>query len=117
MQEHVTSRPRHIKDAIDQIETLLADKTVQDMLKDRFLRAAYERFLEIVSEASRHIPASDKQAFPDLPWRQIADIGNHLRHGYTTLDAAILWDIHEKGELKRLHSSVTRLLEQHEKDR
>ncbi|MBB3978993.1 uncharacterized protein with HEPN domain [Rhizobium azooxidifex] len=69
-------------DAIEQIERMLAEKTLEDLNGDRYLRAAYERFLEILSEASRHVPPDLKDAFPDIPWRRIADIGNHLRHAY-----------------------------------
>jgi uncharacterized protein with HEPN domain len=38
--------------------------------------------LEIISEASRHIPDDLKELAPDIPWRQIAAIGNLLRHEY-----------------------------------
>lgn len=41
-----------------------------------------ERELEIVSEASRHIPADLKDRYPAIAWRQVADLGNVLRHVY-----------------------------------
>jgi uncharacterized protein with HEPN domain len=56
MNERVILRINDIIDAIDQIETLLAAKSFPEFSADRFIRAAYERFLEILSEASRHIP-------------------------------------------------------------
>jgi uncharacterized protein with HEPN domain len=50
------------------------------------LRRATERGLEIVSEASRSIPAELQGLHPDIPWRQIADLGNLLRHEYQHVD-------------------------------
>src|SRR5690606_10244933 len=58
--------------------------------------AAFERFLEVVSEASRHVPDEWKQEFgPDIPWREIAGIGNVLRHAYRTVAMRRLWLIYE----------------------
>ena len=51
---------------------------------------ALERAIEIVSEASRHIPESMKARFADTPWRQIAGIGNVLRHDYRRIDRVVL---------------------------
>jgi uncharacterized protein with HEPN domain len=74
-------------DAIDQIQLLLEGKTYGDVVKDRVLRAAFERFLEIPSEASRHIPAALKSREPETAWARIAATGNHLRHAYHRVDA------------------------------
>ncbi len=49
-------RLHDIVDAIDQIDQLLEGKSFADLQADRVVRAAFERFLEILSEASRHIP-------------------------------------------------------------
>ena len=53
---------------------------------DRRLRQLVERNLEIISEASRRIPDRFKTAHPQIPWRQIADIGNVQRHEYQRID-------------------------------
>lgn len=79
-----------IIDAIDLLRRLVAGRTLDDYRRDEPLRWAVERGLEIVSEASRHIPAGAKADHSHLPWRQIADIGNRLRHGYHTIDDAIV---------------------------
>ena len=70
------------------------------------MKAALERFLEIVSEASRHIPMELKAASPLIRWRRIADIGNHLRHAYQHVDVDILWGIYAEGELARLRGAA-----------
>lgn len=56
MGDRTVYRLQDILDAIEQIDVLLNGKTFADLQNDRILRAAFERFLEIISEASRHIP-------------------------------------------------------------
>lgn len=60
-------------------------------------RLIVERAIEIISEASRRLPPEWKDARPEVPWRRIADIGNHLRHAYQRVDAEILVAIVETG--------------------
>jgi len=98
-----------IIDAIDAIDLLLKDRTFEDILADRVTRAAFERFLEIISEASRHIPDDLKDKAQHVPWRRVGDIGNHLRHAYHRVDAGILWTLYENGELRILQKAATEL--------
>ena len=69
---------------------------------DRRVRQLVERNLEILSEASRRIPDHLKAAEPDVPWREIAGIGNVLRHDYGEVRPDILWGVrtHRLGALK-----------------
>lgn len=106
MGDRTVHRLRDIIDAIDQINLLLEGKDFKDVQADRVLRAAFERFLEILSEASRHIPAKLKDQAPETPWRRIGDIGNHLRHAYNRVDAEILWNLYDNGDLADLRQVV-----------
>jgi uncharacterized protein with HEPN domain len=45
-----------------------------------------------------------------VPWREIAAIGNRLRHAYWGLDAGILWSISSKGYLKHLKEVARELM-------
>ncbi|WP_020177864.1 HepT-like ribonuclease domain-containing protein [Methylopila sp. M107] len=111
MDERVRFRLLHIDDAIGKIRRLLDDKTFDVMFTDAVIRAAYERFLEIISEASRHIPDGLKADLaPEIPWRRIADLGNHIRHGYNKLDVEILWGVYEN-DLGALEEAVERMLD------
>ncbi len=57
------------------------------------MQRAVERGLEIISEASRGIDGAAKVRFQDVPWDQIAGIGNILRHEYHRVEPAIIWNI------------------------
>ncbi|MEJ2625198.1 MAG: DUF86 domain-containing protein [Pseudolabrys sp.] len=74
---------------------LLDGKKIGALVSEPPTRAALERFLEILSEASRHIPEEWKTEFTDIPWRQVADLGNFIRHAYYKIDLEILWSIYE----------------------
>lgn len=56
-------------------------------------RDIVERCLEVISEASRHLPATAKAPFPQVNWRGIADIGNVLRHGYDRVSPMLIAQI------------------------
>lgn len=62
----VADRVRHILQAIADIEILLAGKTRADYAAERYLQFATERALEIVCEATHHlpktVPAQDRES-------------------------------------------------------
>ncbi len=105
-------RLRDMNDSIAQIHALLKDRSAVDLDSDRVCRAAFERFLEILSEASRHVPEEWRGAHPEISWREIAGLGNHLRHAYHKIDRDILWNVYEH-ELGALETVVTALLAKH----
>jgi uncharacterized protein with HEPN domain len=53
-------------------------------------RRAAERAIEIISEASRHLPEEMRASAPEVPWREIAAIGNVLRHAYHRIDGEVI---------------------------
>jgi uncharacterized protein with HEPN domain len=93
-------RPRNLRsiidDMIDHIDYLsgkIRNKTLEDFRADRDIRQIVERSLEIVSEASRRVPSEFKDAHSEIPWRQVADFGNVLRHTYFHVDPEVVWEI------------------------
>jgi uncharacterized protein with HEPN domain len=75
---------------------------------DQLLRLAVERSLEIISEASRHIPDELKAQETRIAWHRMADLGNWLRHAYHRVDADLLWNI-AKNDLAPLKSFIQRV--------
>jgi len=82
-----------IAEAVAGIEQTLAGVDLDSFGQSWQMRRAVERGLEIISEASRRIPDDQKSARPEVPWTQIAGIGNILRHEYHRVEAAIIWNI------------------------
>ncbi len=82
-----------IQDAVLAIEEFTVAKTYADYLGVPMLRQAIERIVEIISEASRKLPAELTEAHPDVPWKKIRGIGDILRHAYPDVEPEKIWDI------------------------
>lgn len=89
----VEDRLRDIREAIVQIEQLTGGMDLEQFTSNLVSRLATERLLEIVCEASRHIPDDDKKAALTIHWRKMIDFGNLLRHAYHSTDVNIVWDV------------------------
>ncbi|MEO5336500.1 MAG: DUF86 domain-containing protein [Magnetospirillum sp. WYHS-4] len=98
-----------ISDAIKGINSVIAAADFATYADSWGMQRAVERGLEITSEASRHIPDDVKALASEIPWRQIAAIGNLLRHEYQKADALTTWNI-VKEHLPKLHEATERLI-------
>ena len=96
MPRSVLLRLLDIRDAISGIHDVTAGTSFDGFANSWGVHRAVERGLEIISEASRHIPDDMKAPAPDIPWRQIAAIGNLLRHDYQRADVMAKWNIIEE---------------------
>lgn len=66
----------------------LSRKTYDGDIKTRL---AVERCMQIISEAAAKLGATAEETAPEIPWADIRGMGNQLRHGYSELDADIVW--------------------------
>jgi len=94
--------------AIDNIEALIDGRQTEEFRQNVVLRAALERFVEIISEASRHLPDEWKSDEAAIPWREIAAIGNVIRHAYDGVDLDRLWLI-ANDDLSALKGALLRM--------
>ena len=53
------------------------------------------RNLELIGEASTHIPEAVRDAHPEIPWRAIVGARNRLAHSYLLIDDEIIWTMIE----------------------
>lgn len=98
-----------IAEAIAGIEALIAGVDLHTFSQSWPMQRAVERGLEIISEASRGISDDKKSEHPEVPWRQIAGIGNILRHEYHRVEPVIVWNITQT-HLPVLGKAVQRML-------
>ena len=76
-----------------------------DYQEDWLLRRGVERGIEIISEASRTIPASMQALQADIPLPRIRAVGDVLRHEYHSLSDAVIWNV-VIDELPRLKTAL-----------
>jgi uncharacterized protein with HEPN domain len=79
-------------DYIEQAITYTQDMTLDEYSSDAKTQRAVERCIEVISEASRHVPHEIKARYSDIPWSDVAGIGNIFRHEYHHVAARIVWD-------------------------
>lgn len=112
----IVARIRDMLETIDQLEQATAGKTFEDFQHDWLLRKAAERGVEIISEASRHLPQDLKERHPYPRWHHVAGIGNVLRHEYHRVEDQIVWTViwtvirtelpHLKGHLEAMRAEI-----------
>jgi uncharacterized protein with HEPN domain len=96
----VTLRLGDMLEAIVRVREVLGDLSIEAFEADWQCQWLVQRGIEIISEASRHLPQSLKARYPGIPWRQVAGIGNVLRHGYEHVAAPIIWKLVRQDLLK-----------------
>lgn len=95
---------RHLE-TIERVQLKTAGKTFSDFEADWELRFIVQRAIEIISEATRRLPADLKETRPEIEWRSVAGIGNILRHEYHTVSDKIMWDV-VQGDLPSLKTAI-----------
>ena len=93
-----------ILETLDGAQDIMKDVSFEAYKSNFEKRRALERCVEIISEASRHIPEELKARYPDSYWPEIKAIGNLLRHEYQRVDDLIMWRIAQNyfPELRRV---------------
>ncbi len=79
--------------ALDDGAAIVSGLSFDDYQRSVVVRRAVERCVEIVSEASRHLPQEMKDKNPNFFWPEIRAIGNLLRHEYQRVDDLVMWRI------------------------
>ena len=78
--------------AITNIERYTADQSLEEFRLDTKTRDAVVRNLEIIGEATKRIPDSIRQAYPDIEWKPATAMRDFLIHEYPEVDIEAVWD-------------------------
>ncbi len=100
---------RHI---LDEIDFLIANSERVDknrFLVDAVLKRAFVRSIEIIGEATKHLPSELTQEYPKINWRAIAGTRDKLIHAYFGIDYEIVWNI-LVNEIPELKIAIERML-------
>jgi uncharacterized protein with HEPN domain len=87
--------PRRLLDIIENADAALhfiGDLNSKQFAQDQKTHYAVVRALEIISEASRHLPDELKTRHAGIPWRAIRNAGNVYRHGYLSVSLDVIWE-------------------------
>lgn len=68
-------------------------RTFEHYLREKLLRSAVERQVEIIGEAAGKISAETKASCPDIPWQRIVSQRNVLAHDYGRIQHEKIWHV------------------------
>ena len=88
---------------------------LEAFLSDRRTNLAVIRALEIVGEAARNIPDTERRNLSQIPWEEMVAMRNILIHQYFGVDLEVLWRT-VKEDLPPLRDEIRRVLEEKEED-
>ena len=81
-----------ILETMDKVERFVEGMDFEQFLADDRTSFAVVRALEIIGEATKHIPASVRRRHPRVTWTKMAGMRDKLIHGYFGLDLEIVWE-------------------------
>ena len=96
-------------ETIDYLDHALDEHDFKSFTQNITLRFAAQRAIEIISEASRHLPVDLVVSEPDIQWNKIRGMGNYLRHEYHNIQDEIVWDV-AINRLDDLRAALARML-------
>ena len=85
------ARIEHMLGAIRKARESVAGLTREQFLSNDDKMAAAERYVTIVGEAANMISDETKAKYPNVPWREAADMRHFIMHEYMKVDDTVVW--------------------------
>jgi uncharacterized protein with HEPN domain len=79
-------------EAMSNSEKFVRGMKYEEFIGDQKTIYAVVRALEIIGEAVRKIPASVRNRYPEIPWKNMAGMRDKLIHEYFGMNLRIVWD-------------------------
>ena len=98
---------------MEKAEEMLSGADFETFETDYQLNFAVVRALEIVGEATKRLPATLRNPYPDIPWQDMAGMRDRIIHGYDVVNLRIVWET-VKGRIPELKPRIQQILADYE---
>lgn len=95
--------------AAKEASALAAGVSEEAFKKSRLHQLAITKALEIIGEAASRVSSEYKAVHPQIPWREIVGMRNHMIHGYFDINYDVVWET-AKRDAARLISLISPLV-------
>ena len=86
-----------LEDIIENIELIeKSAKSKNKLLKDKDIRDATVRRLEVIGEAAKNIPEDFREKYPEVKWKGMTGTRDLIIHAYFNVQLDVVWDIIKK---------------------
>ena len=96
--------------AIVEVEDFTRGMEYEEFTTDKKTINAVIRSLEVLGEATKHIPSPFRKKHPDIPWSKMAGLRDVLIHDYMGVDLMTVWKV-VKERLPEVKEQVKALLD------
>jgi uncharacterized protein with HEPN domain len=100
--------------SIGEVEEFVYGMTYEAFAADKKTVNAVIRSLEVLGEATKHVPASFRNKHPDIPWSKMAGMRDVLIHDYMGVDLKTVWKVAVE-RLPEIEPMITEIIIQVEK--
>ncbi|NMG09052.1 DUF86 domain-containing protein [Brasilonema sp. UFV-L1] len=104
----------NIKECIERIESYTCDGK-EVFLQTLMIQDAVIRNFEIIGEATKRLSTDLREAYPNVPWQQIAGFRDVLIHDYLKVNLNRVWGVIEQN-LPELKATVEKMLQKREEE-
>jgi uncharacterized protein with HEPN domain/predicted nucleotidyltransferase len=77
---------------MNQVERFVTGVTFDEFVQNEEKVLAATRVVESIGQAVKHIPREVRSRYPEIDWKNMAGMRDHLTHGYFAIDLPILWE-------------------------
>lgn len=81
-----------IQEYMEKAQSFIEGMDYAGFVADDKTNFAVVRSLEVVGEATKHIPDEVRIRFPDVPWSDMAGMRDKMIHAYVGVDLRVVWD-------------------------
>ena len=83
---------KDILTAMADVQGFVKEIDFETFVADDKTASAVVRKLEIIGEATKHVPETIRKKYPRVPWKQMAGMRDRIIHAYFAVNYTTVWD-------------------------